>query len=100
MPGGRPSMARTTFELKGKRVFVAGHGGMVGSALVRRLRQDEVGLLTVKRSEVDLRDQAAVSRWFAQYRPQAVFLAAARVGGVDGKTTLRGEFIYENLMIA
>jgi GDP-L-fucose synthase len=93
-------MARTPFELKGKTVFVAGHGGMVGGALVRRLKQENVELLTVRRSEVDLRDQAAVNRWFAKARPQVVFLAAAKVGGINANNTLRGEFIYENLIIA
>jgi len=93
-------MARTPFELKGKTVFVAGHGGMVGAALMRRLAQEEVELLTVKRSEVDLRDQAAVNSWFAGKRPQAVFLAAAKVGGIAANDTLRGQFLYDNLMIA
>lgn len=93
-------MARTPFELKGKTVFVAGHGGMVGAALMRRLAQEDVELLTVKRSEVDLRDQAAVNSWFAGKRPQAVFLAAAKVGGIAANDTLRGEFLYDNLMIA
>ena len=69
-------MARTPFELKGKTVFVAGHGGMVGAALVRRLAREDVELLTVKRNAIDLRDQAAVFGWFAKARPQ-VFLAAA-----------------------
>src|SRR5450432_3942887 len=67
-PGGRPPMARTPFELKGKTVFVAGHGGMVGGALLRRLASEDVKLLTVGRSEVDLRDQAAVNKWFAAKR--------------------------------
>jgi GDP-L-fucose synthase len=93
-------MARAPFELRGKTVFVAGHGGMVGSALVRRLGQEDVKLLTVKRSEVDLRDQAAVNGWFADKRPQAVFLAAAKVGGIAANNTLRGEFLYDNLIIA
>ena len=93
-------MAGTPFELKGKTVFVAGHGGMVGAALMRRLAQEDVELLTVKRSEVDLRDQAAVNSWFAGKRPQAVFLAAAKVGGIAANDTLRGEFLYDNLMIA
>jgi GDP-L-fucose synthase len=93
-------MARTPFELKGKTIFVAGHGGMVGGALLRRLKQESVDLLTVRRSEVDLRDQAAVNRWFAKARPQAVFLAAAKVGGIVANNSLRGEFIYENLIIA
>lgn len=93
-------MASTPYELKGKTVFVAGHGGMVGSALVRRLAQENVELLTVGRSEVDLRDQAAVDSWFADKRPQAVFLAAAKVGGIVANNTLRGEFLYDNLAIA
>jgi GDP-L-fucose synthase len=93
-------MAKTPFELKGKTVFVAGHRGMVGGALVRRLEQENVRLLTIGRSEVDLRDQAAVFGWFAKQRPQAVFLAAAKVGGIVANNTLRAEFIYDNLIIA
>lgn len=93
-------MAKTPFELKGKRVFVAGHGGMVGGALLRRLAKEDVELLTAPRSEVDLRDQAAVNRWFATRRPQAVFLAAAKVGGIVANNTLRAEFLYDNLIIA
>ncbi|WP_315803552.1 GDP-L-fucose synthase [Bradyrhizobium sp. SZCCHNS3002] len=90
----------TPFDLRGKRAFVAGHRGMVGSALVRRLASEGVELLTVPRSEVDLRDQAAVFSWFARARPQAVFLAAAKVGGIVANNTLRAEFIYENIAIA
>ena len=93
-------MARIPFELKGKRVFVAGHRGMVGSALTRRLAQENVELVTAPRSEVDLRDQAAVNGWFAAKRPQVVFLAAAKVGGIAANDTLRGEFLYDNLAIA
>ena len=93
-------MARSPFELKGKKVFVAGHRGMVGAALVRRLAREKVELLTATRSELDLRDQAAVFKWFADKRPQAVFLAAAKVGGIVANNTLRGEFLYDNLIIA
>jgi len=93
-------MAKTSFELNGKTVFVAGHTGMVGSALVRRLAQEDVKLLTLPHAEADLRDQAAVNRWFANHHPQVVFLAAAKVGGIVANNTLRGEFIYDNLMIA
>jgi len=93
-------MAGTPFELKGKTVFVAGHRGMVGAALVRRLARENVELLTVGRSELDLRDQAAMFRWFAERRPQAVFLAAAKVGGIVANNTLRAEFLYDNLAIA
>jgi GDP-L-fucose synthase len=93
-------MASTPFELKGRRVFVAGHGGMVGGALVRRLASEGVELMTATRSELDLRDQAAVFDWFSKKRPQAVFLAAAKVGGIVANNTLRAEFIYDNLIVA
>ena len=92
-------MAKIPFELRGKTVFVAGHRGMVGSALVRRLAREDVELLRVTRSEVDLRDQAAVFGWFANKRQQVVFLAAAKVGGVVANNTLRAEFIYDNMII-
>ncbi len=93
-------MAKIPFELRGKRVFVAGHSGMVGSALTRRLARENVELLTAARSELDLRDQAAVFRWFRDRRPQVIFLAAAKVGGIVANNTLRAEFIYDNLAIA
>jgi GDP-L-fucose synthase len=93
-------MAGTPFDLKGKTVFVAGHRGMVGSALVRRLARENVELLTAGRAEVDLRDQTAVFGWFAKARPQVVFLAAAKVGGIVANNTLRAEFIYDNIVIA
>jgi GDP-L-fucose synthase len=93
-------MARVPYELKGKTVYVAGHRGMVGSALLRRLAQEDVELLTARRRALDLRDQAAVFRWFAEKRPQVVLLAAAKVGGIVANDTLRGEFLYDNLAIA
>lgn len=93
-------MASLPFELKGKRVFVAGHRGMVGSAIVRRLGREDVEVLTAPRSELDLLDQTAVNKWFAAHRPQAVFHAGAKVGGIVANNTLRAEFIYENLLIA
>jgi GDP-L-fucose synthase len=93
-------MARTPFELKGKTVFVAGHRGMVGAALVRRLARENVELLTAGRGDLDLRDQIAVFSWFEKMRPQVVFLAAAKVGGIVANNTLRAEFIYDNLIIA
>jgi GDP-L-fucose synthase len=71
-----------------------------GTMLVRRLAREDVELLTVGRSEIDLRDQAAVFGWFAKKRPQAVFLAAAKVGGIVANNTLRAEFLYDNLAIA
>ena len=94
------AMASALFELKGKRVYVAGHRGMVGSALVRRLAREDVDLVTADRREVDLCNQAAVFDWFAKLRPQVVFLAAAKVGGIVANNTLRAEFIYDNIAIA
>ncbi len=93
-------MASAPFELKGKSVYVAGHRGMVGAALVRRLAREDVRLVTVDRREVDLCNQAAVFDWFARVRPQVVFLAAAKVGGIVANNTLRAEFIYDNIAIA
>jgi GDP-L-fucose synthase len=93
-------MASVPFELKGKTVFVAGHLGMVGGALMRRLAGEGAELLTAPRRELDLCDQAAVFQWFASKKPQAVFLAAAKVGGIVANNTLRAEFLYNNLAIA
>jgi GDP-L-fucose synthase len=93
-------MASVPFELKDKTVFVAGHRGMVGSALVRRLANENVELLTASHRELDLCDQAAVFAWFANRKPQVVFLAAAKVGGIVANDTLRAEFLYDNLAIA
>ncbi|GGI28296.1 GDP-L-fucose synthase [Bradyrhizobium guangdongense] len=93
-------MASVPFELKGKSVYVAGHRGMVGSAIVRRLARENVDLVTVERREVDLCNQAAVFDWFAKMRPQVIFLAAAKVGGIVANNTLRAEFIYDNIAIA
>jgi GDP-L-fucose synthase len=93
-------MASAPFELKGKSVYVAGHRGMVGSAIVRRLAREDVKLVTVDRGEVDLCNQAAVFDWFAKARPQVIFLAAAKVGGIVANNTLRAEFIYDNIAIA
>jgi len=88
------------FSLTGKRVFVAGHRGMVGGALVRRLASENCVILTAGRAELDLRDQAQTGRWMAEHRPQLVFMAAAKVGGILANNTLRAEFIYDNLAMA
>jgi GDP-L-fucose synthase len=90
----------TLFPVSGRRVFVAGHRGMVGSALIRRLVREECQILTAGRDAVDLRDQAAVNRWFDEHRPEAVLLAAARVGGIHANDTHPGDFLYDNLAIA
>jgi GDP-L-fucose synthase len=87
------------FALTGKRVFVAGHRGMVGSAIVRRLGREDCTILTAGRDELDLMDQAAVRDWFARERPDAVFLAAAKVGGILANDSFPADFLYDNLMI-
>jgi GDP-L-fucose synthase len=92
--------SRALFPLEGRCIFVAGHRGMVGSALVRRLEQQQCRILTVARDAVDLRDQLAVDRWFDEHRPEAVLLAAARVGGIRDNETHPGDFLYDNLAIA
>lgn len=85
---------------KSARVYVAGHRGLVGSALVRALRaQGYEHLLTRRHRELELTDQGAVEAFFAGEKPQAVLLAAARVGGIHANNTWRGEFIYQNLAI-
>jgi len=87
------------FDVHGKRVYVAGHRGMVGSALVRRLAREDCQILTVSRGEVDLRNQQAVDRWFDEHRPDVVFLAAARVGGIYANNAQPGDFLYDNLAL-
>ena len=93
-------MGATPFELSGRRVFVAGHRGMVGSALVRRLARERCEVLVAPRQELDLLDRAAVDAWFVRERPDAVFLAAAKVGGILANSTYPYEFIQQNLAIA
>src|SRR5262245_56869304 len=90
----------TTYELSGKRVWVAGHAGMVGSALLRRLTQERCSLLTVDRERVDLRRQENVEKWMGQSKPHAVFLAAAKVGGILANSSAPVDFLYDNLTIA
>src|SRR5688572_6087375 len=82
------------------RVFVAGHRGLVGSAILRRLEQEGFrNLLTATREQLDLRDQAAVNYWFRANRPEYVYLVAGTVGGILANSTRPAEFIYDNLMI-
>ncbi len=87
------------YDLTGKRVFVAGHRGMVGSAIMRRLGREDCTVLTASRAELDLKDQAAVRAWFAANKPDAVFLAAAKVGGILANDSYPADFLYDNLMI-
>ena len=81
------------------KVFVAGHRGLVGSAVVRRLRQDGVTPLTATRQELDLRNQSAVNEWFRVNKPDFVYLVAGTVGGILANSTRPAEFIYDNLLI-
>lgn len=92
-------MAAELFDLAGKRVFVAGHRGMVGTALLRRLAAEPVELLTAARDRLDLTRQAEVEAWLAARRPQVVVIAAARVGGIEANRTRPVEFLEENLLI-
>ena len=92
-------MSTVPFDLAGKRVFVAGHRGMVGSAIVRRLAREGCTVLTAGRDTLDLLDQRAVFDWYARERPDAVFVAAAKVGGIVANDTLPASFLYENLVM-
>jgi GDP-L-fucose synthase len=89
------------FDLTGKRVWVAGHRGLVGSALVRRLKGERIGeLITATSEEVDLRRQEATEAFVDRVQPEVVILAAARVGGIEANRTHQGTFLYDNLAIA
>jgi GDP-L-fucose synthase len=87
------------FRLAGRRVWVAGHNGMVGQALVRRLGKEGCEIVTADRSAVDLRRQRETEAWIEAHRPDAIFLAAARVGGILANDTRPAEFLYDNLLI-
>lgn len=87
------------FDLAGKRVWVAGHRGMVGSAIMRRLEREKCKLLTVGRETADLRRQTDAERWMESARPDAVFVAAATVGGILANDTQPADFLYDNLTI-
>src|SRR5208282_3775598 len=86
-------------DFRGRRVWVAGHRGMVGSAVCRRLAREACQILTVGRDELDLRRQNAVEDWMAAQQPELVFLAAATVGGIHANEVRPADFIYDNLMI-
>src|SRR5271166_1954481 len=88
------------FELAGKRVYVAGHNGMVGAALVRRLKSESCTILTAARTELDLARQLETEEWITAAKPDAVILAAARVGGIAFNNAYPVDFLYENLAIA
>ena len=92
-------MSHTRFDFSGCRVWVAGHGGMVGSALVRLLTNYPCELLTVSRGQLDLRRQTEVEEWMAEYKPEVVIIAAATVGGILANDAHSAEFLYDNLAI-
>ncbi|MBN8189818.1 GDP-L-fucose synthase [Salipiger thiooxidans] len=85
--------------MSGKRVWVAGHRGMVGGAVVRRLAQEDCEVITAGRDVVDLVDQAAVKAWMAQAKPDVIVMAAAKVGGIKANSDYPVDFLYQNLMI-
>lgn len=89
----------TKFPLEGRRVWVAGHRGMVGSAIVRRLSSEGCEVLTAGRDVLDLERQSAVENWIAKERPDAIFMAAAKVGGILANDTYPADFLYNNLVI-
>jgi GDP-L-fucose synthase len=93
------AVASTLYSLSGKRVWVSGHRGMVGSAIVRRLKSEDCEILVAPRSELDLRRQSDVEAWVDQKKPHAVFLAAAKVGGILANSTEPGAFLYENIAL-
>lgn len=86
------------YDLTGRRVWVAGHKGMVGQALVRRLERESCEIIA-PRERIDLRRQAAVEAWMHEAKPDLIFIAAAKVGGIHANDTLPGAFLYDNLMI-
>ena len=88
-----------SFDLTGKKVWVAGHRGMVGSAVVRRLASESCDVVTAGRDTLDLRDQRAVFAWIEAERPDLAIVAAARVGGIHANDTYPAEFLYDNLVI-
>lgn len=88
-----------SYDLDGKRIWVAGHRGMVGSALIRGLETEACELLTVEREKLDLLDQGAVLTWMNTNRPDAILIAAAKVGGIKANTDAPADFLYQNLMI-
>ena len=92
-------MSSIPYSLAGKRVWVAGHRGMVGSAIVRRLASADCEIIEAGRDAVDLTRQAEVEDWMAAARPDAIFLAAAKVGGIHANNTRPAEFIHDNLVI-
>ena len=99
IPGNGPGRLEAPFRLAGRRVWVAGHRGMVGQALLRRLQREQCEILIVDHRSLDLRRQRETEEWLAGNRPEVVFLAAATVGGIHANDTRPAEFLYDNLLI-
>lgn len=93
-------MPPVLFDLRGKRVYVAGHKGMAGSAIARRLGDEGCEILVADRQSLDLTDQRATEDWLKRMRPDAIFLAAGKVGGISANTSFPADFIADNLAIA
>lgn len=86
------------YDITGQKIWVAGHTGMVGQAVIRRLQTEKVQII-IPESRLDLTRQADTEKWIAQQKPDVIILAAARVGGIKANMTFRGEFIYQNIMM-
>lgn len=93
-------MGKSIYSITGKTIWVAGHTGLVGSALLRRLQKEDCNILTVPRAQLDLTRQQDTEDWIAQNKPDAIILAAAKVGGIKANSAYPAEFMYENLAIA
>jgi GDP-L-fucose synthase len=94
------SGAPVIFDLRGKRIFVAGHAGMAGSAIMRRLEREDCDIIFASRQDLDLRQADAVERFMAQAKPDAVFVAAGKVGGIRANATFPADFLADNIAIA
>jgi GDP-L-fucose synthase len=98
-PGRQEPAAARQYDLDGKRIWVAGHTGMVGSAIVRRLGAEDCEIITIDRTRVDLRRQVDTERWMEQVRPDVVVVAAAKVGGIHANSAYPADFLYDNMTI-
>ena len=96
---GKQMTPKVDFDITGKKIFVCGHKGMVGQAVLRRFQQEDCKVLTADRHELDLRDDRAVAAWFEKNCPNAVVLAAAKVGGILANDNLPVPFLLDNLRI-
>jgi GDP-L-fucose synthase len=99
MSSSSPGLSESAIEIAGRRVWVAGEHGMVGSALTRRLKRERADLITIGRAALDLRRQAETEAWIGENRPEFIFVAAARVGGIFANSNYPAQFLYDNLMI-